>query len=188
MSNAPGHAADGLVTVAVSRTIKPGCEAAYEEWLAGVCQVATRFDGHLGVSVLRPGAAGSRRYVLIFRFDTLEHLTRWNESPERADWLARVAPMTSGEPRLEMTTGLEHWFTLPDSGAPPPPRHKMALLSWLVIFPLVAALSVLLQPLLGRLPWPLPIAVVTAVMVLLMTYLIMPLLMLVFRWWLFPAR
>jgi uncharacterized protein len=89
---------------------------------------------------------------------------------------------------VEVTTGLEHWFTLPDSGAPPPPRHKMALLSWLVIFPLVAALLALFQPLLGPLPWPLPIAIVTAVMVLLMTYLIMPLLMLVFRRWLSPAR
>lgn len=175
---------DGPVTVAVSRLIKPGAEGAFEDWLSGVCRVVAGYEGHLGASVLRPAEAGSRRYVLIFRFDTLEHLERWNRSDDRAEWLKRVAPLTTGEAHVEVATGLEHWFTMPNSPAAPPPRHKMALLTWLVIFPLVAVLSRLLLPLLTALPWPLPVAVLSAVLVILMTYVIMPRVTRLFRAWL----
>jgi antibiotic biosynthesis monooxygenase (ABM) superfamily enzyme len=45
-----------------------------------------------------------------------------------------------GPMRTEYLTGLETWFTLPtDPGAPAPPRYKMALLTWITIFPLIAA-------------------------------------------------
>ena len=186
---APGlrPSSEGPVTVAVSRVIKPGAEAAFETWLAGVCRVATGFEGHMGVSVLRP-PAGGRKFVLIFRFDTLEHLARWNESAERAEWLARAEPLTSGQPTLEVTTGLEHWFTLPDAGLAPPARHKMALLSWVAIFPLVVGVSAALAPWVGSWPWPLPMALTTAVMVVLMTYLVMPRMTRLFQSWLYPER
>jgi uncharacterized protein len=177
---------DGPVTVAVSRTVKAGAEAAFEEWLRGVCGVATQFPGHMGVSVLSPADAQSRTYVLIFRFDTLQHLAAWNESAERAEWIARARPLTTGEPRVQVTTGLEHWFPAP-AGSGPPPRHKMALLTWLILFPLVLTLPAAVTPHLAMLPWPLPTAVITAAMVTLMTYVVMPRVTKVFRHWLFRS-
>ena len=54
--------ADGPVTTTVTRRIKPGHEAAYEGFLAGISGAARAFPGYLGVEVFRPapgGAAGS---------------------------------------------------------------------------------------------------------------------------------
>jgi hypothetical protein len=186
MSGAPGaHGSDGPVTVAVSRTIRPGAEAAFEEWLRGVCHVATRFAGHMGVSVLPPAHPQSRTYVLIFRFDTLEHLTAWNESAERSEWIERVRPLTTGEPHVQVTTGLEHWFPLPEAGLAPPARYKMALLTWVVLFPLILLFSAAVAPYLAVLPPPLPTALTTAAMVILMTYVVMPRVTKLLRGWLF---
>jgi antibiotic biosynthesis monooxygenase (ABM) superfamily enzyme len=40
--------------------------------------------------------------------------------------------------RSSFVTGLETWFTLPGApGAVPPPPYKMALLTWITIFPLM---------------------------------------------------
>lgn len=188
--NAPAWPAPGSehdpVTVTVSRLARPGREAEFEAWMAGVCTVACRFEGHRGFTVIRPSDPASREYVLIFRFDSMAHLRRWNESAERADWIARARALTVGDPRVELTTGLEHWFTLPASGAPPPPRHKMALLTFVAIFPLFLACSVLLLPYLAGLPWPLPSAVMSATLIVLMTYVVMPQITRVFHGWLVP--
>jgi uncharacterized protein len=178
----------GPVTVTVSRTVKAGCEEAFEGWLSGVCAEASRFEGHLGASVLRPAAGSRPEYVLIFRFDSAAHLEAWNRSAARAEWLERALPLTAGEPRREIVTGLEHWFTLP--GAPavrPPPRHKMALVTWLAIFPLVLVIGTALEPLLSGTSRLVRTFVMTALLVLLMTYVVMPQMTRLFRRWLFPG-
>ena len=69
--------AEGPVTVVISRKVRPGKEAEFEAWLHGVCGDALRFPGHMGVNVLKPTEAGSREYVLIFRFDSYAHLAAW---------------------------------------------------------------------------------------------------------------
>lgn len=177
------------VTVVVSRQIRPGCETAFEDWLAGVTRVAARFPGHLGVTVLRPPARVPREYVLIFRFDRYENLRRWNESTERADWLERVRPFTLADPRVEVLTGLEHWFTLPDlPAAAPPPRHKMALLTWIAIFPLVLVIGGALEAPLAGAPRAFRTLLMTGLLVLLMTYIVMPRLTRLCARWLFGRR
>lgn len=178
----------GPVTVVVSRVIRPGAAGAFEEWLEGVCREASRFDGHQGVTILRPAASSRPEYVLIFRFDTYEHLRAWNESPVRDTWLERVKPLTLEPPKAQELTGLEHWFTLPAHETATPPRYKMALLTWIVIFPSVMILRGILQPLIGGFG-PLPqTLVMTAILVTTMTWVIMPR---VTRWcarWLFASR
>jgi uncharacterized protein len=41
------------VTAVFSRRVRPGREAAFEDWAHGVIAAATRWPGHLGASVLR---------------------------------------------------------------------------------------------------------------------------------------
>ena len=53
-------------------------------------------------------------------------------------------------------------------------RHRMALLTWLVVYPLITLLLALLEPLLGALPLPLRTLVLTGIMVPAMVYLAMP--------------
>jgi antibiotic biosynthesis monooxygenase (ABM) superfamily enzyme len=91
--------------------------------------------------------------------------------------------------RTSFVTGLESWFTLPGRpGAPPPPPYKMALLTWITIFPLITGLVVVLGPLLEDLPLVLRLGITTAVAVPLMTWVVMPRVTRLLRRWLYPNR
>ena len=83
---------------------------------------------------------------------------------------------------------MEAWFTVPTgSQPPPPPRFKMAAVSFLAAFPLIQLLNRFLIPQLSFLPPLLRGAVVVAVMVTLLTYVVMPRMSRWFAFWLYPA-
>jgi len=180
---------DGPVTVAVSRRIKPERRQDYEVWLAGIAAEVQTFPGYLGMHVLRPSGPGSREYVIIFRFDTWQHLVAWEESPIRTQWLERALEMTEGEPQVERLTGLEYWFTLPEQPTQrPPPRYKMAIITFIGIFALLNVLMPGLQWLLAGWPPLLSKILIPAIFVTLMTYLVMPWLTRLFAPWLFSKK
>src|SRR5687768_7892466 len=96
------------VTVVVSRLVKPGREAAYEEWIKGVTGVALKYQGHLGMNVFKPQRAGDP-YVLVYKFDSGENLDTWLKSPEREEWVRRAEEL-SDKTHAEHVSGLESWF------------------------------------------------------------------------------
>jgi antibiotic biosynthesis monooxygenase (ABM) superfamily enzyme len=123
----------------------------------------------------------------VYRFDTAQHLRAWLDAPEHAAWLQRAEPHVLGPLHRQVLTGLEAWFTLPTQpGAPPPPRYKMAILTWVTIFPLITLLVVATAPLLGRLPLVVRLAVTTLVTVSLMTWVVMPRVTRLLGRWLYP--
>jgi hypothetical protein len=91
--------------------------------------------------------------------------------------------------RTQVLVGLESWFTLPTrSGVAPPPRYKMAILTWATIFPLITVIVVVSAPLLGSLPVVVRLAATTAVTVSLMTWVVMPRVTRLLHRWLYPDR
>ncbi|HET9291207.1 MAG TPA: antibiotic biosynthesis monooxygenase [Actinomycetes bacterium] len=182
--------AEGPVTTTVTRRIKPGHEAAYEAFLAGISGAARAFPGYLGVEVFRPTPGGQGgEYRIVYRFDSLAHLHTWVDSPEHAAWLERAEPHVAGPMRTQVLTGLESWFTLPSQpGTPPPPPYKMALVTWVTIFPLITLVVVASAPLLGSLPLVGRLAVTTGITVPLMTWVVMPRVTRLLGWWLYPGR
>ncbi|MGH2475260.1 MAG: antibiotic biosynthesis monooxygenase [Candidatus Limnocylindrales bacterium] len=180
---------DGPVTTTVTRRVKPGHEPFYEQFLKGVVAAASRFPGHLGVEVFRPQTTATGEYRLVYRFDTREHLRAWLDSDERAAWLERAEPHVIGPMRTQFVTGLETWFTLPDQpDTPPPPPYKMALLTWITIFPLITLVVVVLDPVLEELALVPRLALTTAVTVPIMTWLAMPRVTRLLRGWLYPSN
>ena len=180
--------AAGPVTATVTRRVKPGHEAAYEEFLAGINGAARAFPGYLGEEVFRPAGGAGGEYRIVYRFDSPAHLRAWLDSSERAAWLARAEPHVAGPLRSQYLTGLEGWFTLPaQPGAPPPPPYKMAVLTWAAIFPLITLVVLASAPLIGS--WPLVprLAITTLVTVSVMTWVVMPRVTRLLRRWLFPA-
>ena len=177
------------VTAVASRRVKRGREREFEEWVSGILAAANGFPGYLGSEVLRPGdAPGDDEYRIVFRFDRKSNLRAWEESEERHRWLREAEPLIHEE-RVHVLTGLETWFTLPwKAGEPSPPRYKMAVVTWLAVFPLITVILTLFGPLLGLLPMLLRTLVLTAVMVSLMTYVIMPRPTRLFSFWLYPDR
>jgi uncharacterized protein len=181
---------DPPVTVAISRRVKPGCEAAFEKFISGITQAAMTFEGHLGTNVFRPSHLEGE-YQIIFKFDRASNLRIWQESECRRQWLARAESLRLEPPTIKVITGLETWFTLP-SPKPivPPPRHKMATITFLAIFPLIQLANLTFTPLLNLLPLPrlLKSVIVTAIIVLLMTYVVMPRMTKLFAKWLYPKK
>jgi hypothetical protein len=65
-----------------------------------------------------------------------------------------------------------------------PSQHKLALLSWLVVYPLITGIFLLFNEPLMQLPLPARTLVLTVVLVGLMSYVIMPWLTKVLHKWL----
>jgi uncharacterized protein len=186
--DSPPHGTHGPVTTTVTRRVKPGHEPFYDQFLEGIIAAASRFPGHLGVEVFRPESAAAGEYRIVYRFDTGEHLRAWLDSDERAAWVERAEPHVIGPMRTRFMTGLETWFTLPDRpNAPPPPAYKMALLTWITIFPLITLVVIALDPLLEKLDLVPRLAVTTVVTVPIMTWLVMPRITRLLRSWLYPT-
>jgi antibiotic biosynthesis monooxygenase (ABM) superfamily enzyme len=68
-----------------------------------------------------------------------------------------------------------------------PPRHKLALLTWLGAYAVITLILELLGPLMA--PWPLPLRtlLLSALMVAALTWAVMPTLVRIFHGWLFTA-
>ena len=143
----------------------------------------------MGGFLIPPEQAEQGRYRMLFAFDTEAHLRDWMQSGERQRWHGRIADVTHAGTATRVLTGLETWFALPAAGTKlPPARWKMAIVTWMGIFPLVLLMSHTVAPLLG--PWIHPLLVVmvsTALITIAMTWVVMPNLVPLFARWLYPA-
>lgn len=177
------------VTAVISHIVKPGREQGYEEWFHGIAFEARKFEGHLGVTAIRPTDHVYPEYVVILRFAHYVNLKNWLESDVRRDWIDRLQPLIEKPESIQTLTGLETWFSWPNKLLKaPPPRHKMVLVTWLGVFGTLAVLSRLLAPILSALPILLNQLVTTGLIVVLLTYLIMPRLTRLFGRWLYPEK
>lgn len=178
------------LTVFVRRVVKPGAETSFETAMRAFVAESSCFPGSEDFHVLRPGPGSPREYTVIHRFADESSRRAFVASAMYREWMARLRELTVDDPEIHEFHGLAGWFTL--RGATrhgPPPRPKMALVTFLGVFPL----TTLLPPLYGALlPGWHPVAtnvVVTATIVALLTWVIMPLLTRAFARWLFaPAK
>jgi antibiotic biosynthesis monooxygenase (ABM) superfamily enzyme len=191
MSSAATDQAPGAVTVLITRRITPGHEAAFEQASNDMTAAARAFPGYLGGQLVRPDGEGSSDdatlYHVVFAFDSQEHLQGWQQSPTRSLALAAIAPHIEAQ-TLRQVSGLGYWFAAPVGPQQnPPARWKVAVVTWLGIFPTVYVLFLLLGALLA--PWPLlpRVMVLTALVVLIMTWAVAPQLTQWLKPWLYPA-
>ena len=156
------------------RRAKPHCGAAYEALLRGMFAEMQRYEGFLGADIVPP-ATPDGEYQVIVRWASEAALAAWDASSVHLEWLQRLAQVAEGEPEYRLLTGLEAWFALSAiPGNTPPPRLKMALVTWLGIFPTVALLQATVAPWLADWPFLLRIAAFTLLVVIIMTWLVMP--------------
>jgi antibiotic biosynthesis monooxygenase (ABM) superfamily enzyme len=174
------------VTAVISHIVRPEREQGYEDWFHGIAADAQTFKGHLGVSAIRPRDHAHPEYVVILKFDRYDNLKTWLESDVRRDWIERLQPLIEKPEAIQTLTGLETWLSLPNQSLKaPPPRYKMALMTWLGVFVTLAILSRLLAPLLSALPPLLSQLIATGLVVAILTYWVMPRLT---QLWLYPSR
>jgi antibiotic biosynthesis monooxygenase (ABM) superfamily enzyme len=172
------------VTVVVSRTLLPGQEKKYNEWVQRFAEAVKGFPGNTGVTFLvpPPGREGLRHIVLYFK--DKEALHRWEDSYVRQKF-SWEADAFSRKIRQE-ATGLETWFSIPECPELESPKPwKQAVVTWVGVF-LGSCLIIYLIDMVWKEPNFFAFnAVVGALLVSLLTWAIMPVLSrYVFRKWL----
>ncbi|WP_230971507.1 antibiotic biosynthesis monooxygenase [Nitrogeniibacter aestuarii] len=176
-----------VVRVAHRRAL-PGSEEAYEAVLRGMCQAVSQFPGFLGAEITPP-LSPTDEYRVTIKFETDDNLATWDASDERQRWHEAMAPLTEGPPEYHLLSGLDAWFIPPRTPvAHPPSRARMALVTWLGIFPTVSVFLWFVAPYLADLPFLPRTAVLTALIVVTMTWVVMPRLVKWLKPFLHPAR
>jgi antibiotic biosynthesis monooxygenase (ABM) superfamily enzyme len=171
------------VTVVVSRTVFPGHEKDYDEWVRKLADAAKDSPGNTGVTILIPtkGKSGLHHVVMYFTDETSMH--QWETSYIRQK-LSHEADAFSRKIRQE-GTGLETWFSIPECPElEAPPQWKMASVTFLAVY----VLSIIIVPVLGylKLNFYVESILVAALLVSMLTWAVMPVLSrYVFRKWLY---
>lgn len=185
-SSSSGASQQVPVKVVFERRVRPGADAAFRQWSERFVQTASRFPGHEGASVL--AVPNSESQFVLVRFATPADLDRWQGSDEYASLIREADTLGPAGQYSETRTGLETWFTLPDKPAPskPPANWKMALTTWVGLFPMVVALGYIFRPF--GLPVVLEQAFGTIIPTVMLTWVVMPTLTRMLYRWLYPPE
>ncbi|HEY6117156.1 MAG TPA: antibiotic biosynthesis monooxygenase [Candidatus Dormibacteraeota bacterium] len=175
------------VTVIWSRQAKPGRQAALENVIDNLAQAMSSATGYEGVVSLRPQPGHPPIYTMVARFASQADLDAWVSSEIRGRLYAEAEGVSVGGLNVQQAAGLEGWFQMP--GQPlvvPPPRYKMAVITWAAIFPLLLLANLIAAALLPNVSPLIRLLPVSLVLIALMTWLVMPRMTKWFRFWLYP--
>ena len=171
------------IHVAITRRIKPGCEAEFQTALREFFQTSFAHTGVRGAGMLvPPPGSTSPEFGILRTFADEQERDAFYASPMFKSFDERVRPLTEGETTHRELTGLEAWFRNPHN---PPPRWKMALLTFLAVWPVSMAVPAALNPLIGgSIPNFLFAGAVALGIVLVLTWVAMPVLVQLAKGWL----
>lgn len=183
--SATHRTAQAPIHIVITRRVRPGCEAEFQSALREFFQASFAHEGVLGVSMLVP-PPGSSEFGILRTFVGERERDSFFASPLFRAWEERVAPLTEGSWTYRDLHGLEAWFR---SQQRPPARWKMAVLTWLAVWPVSLVVKALLVPVLGSaLPEVLFAGVTAAGIVVGLTWGAMPLLVKAAGRWLQPPQ
>jgi uncharacterized protein len=173
---------NGPIHIAITRRVKPGCEAEFQQALREFIQASFSDKGVLGAGMLIPPPNSDvREYGILRTFANEQERDAFYISPMFKAFDERVKPLTEGGPLHRQLTGLEAWFRSPQN---PPPRWKMAIATYLGVVPVIMGLSLTLGPLVRSWNFVLNNLVFNACVVALLTWVVMPLITRILHRWL----
>ena len=177
------------ITVCITRRVKPGCEEDFERALHDFVQRSLVLPGQHGVHIMRPApGSSSREYGIIRKFADRAALEAFHQSPEYNAWVQLAVNLTEGSARTEELSGLESWFTLPGESIKPFPKWKMAIATFLGVYPVVMLLSVTVGKVIAALNFLLRNALFNACVVILLTWVVMPVITRALHRWLYTEE
>jgi antibiotic biosynthesis monooxygenase (ABM) superfamily enzyme len=108
--------------------------------------------------------------VVVFAFDSRDHLDAWLDSDLRRQLVRRLEPLVEGERVLNVVGGFAGWF----SAERPVKRWKQAATVLVGIFPLSLAITLIRIRVAPDLPTVVAVLASNAIGVTLLTYFVMP--------------
>lgn len=176
------------IHIAIVRRVRKSHVEAFERALTDFASRSLADPGSRGVHFIYPTPGSDvLDYGILRSFASTADRDAFYETPLYKDWVAQIEPMVEGEPGIRQVDGLEAWFR--DSQAPMPPRWKMALLTWIAVWPVSMLVPTILLPILGpAFPKVLASGVIAAGIVAILTWIAMPLLVKLAHGWLRPRK
>jgi antibiotic biosynthesis monooxygenase (ABM) superfamily enzyme len=110
--------------------------------------------------------------VVVYAFDTREHLDRWLASDERRTILEQMDPLLEGDRTMNVLGGFAGWFS--PSGLQGAKQWKQAAVVLLALFPVVLVLTLIRQWLVPDLPLVLAVLVSNVISVAILAWALMP--------------
>ena len=173
------------VTAVITRNINPGHEKDYDEWLRRYMILENKVPGYLGTTIIAPGGKTSSVRYIINRFSDKESMDAWKSSPEAIKLIQEANNFSTMH--YTSVTGLETWFSVPDLKAiVAPPRWKMAIVAFIGAYCISSIARYILGLYIG-LPPLLTNVLMNIILVIGLTYLMMPILSKLLRSWLYPT-
>ena len=180
---------DTPITVVRIHYVKEGCEPQFEAELKKHMDEFTAIPANLGISIFRPGLHHDGVYRVVYKFASRTELDRWHASPTYLAWMKIETALTIAPPRTEVLTGLETWFTLPGQNIlKPPTKARQAAVTWIAALPVSIIISLITGPFLDSQPFLVQKVVFVTLLVVLLTWIVMPFASRLFARWLFPAE
>ncbi|MBA2116235.1 antibiotic biosynthesis monooxygenase [Bremerella alba] len=172
------------VHVAITHQAKPGKEAEYDAALREFARESLHEPGTAGVLLLAPapGAHGCE-YGILRSFENQASCDAFYQSARFRNFHELTKPLVVEEATRRKLHGLEAFFSDPKLS---PPRWKMAIVTWLGVFPSVLFWGNVLPPALSSLHSVVATAVTTIFVTVTLAWVVMPLLTKVFAPWLHP--
>lgn len=162
------------VTRVVDRHIKPGHENEYDKWFGRIRKTMRTFPGYTGASVIIPGGDPNAR-IIIYRFADQKSIQKWEDLPERKKLLWEVDKYATQS--YSLAKGMETWFQLADTHKTmpnPPPKWKMAFVLF-IFATLIGLIShLILTPYLTKYSLFITSPIYSIILVICLTYLVMP--------------
>jgi hypothetical protein len=163
---------DRPVTVVMSQHVHADrAEAFAAAHGKGLTQLA-KFPGFLRSELFPPVDGVTDQHVIVFAFDSREHLDNWLASEERREWLTQIRPLIRGDRTMNVVGGFAGWF--PAAGSPHIRKWKQALAVLLALFPVSVLLSLMRQALLPELALVPSVFVSNVLGVAALTWVLMP--------------
>lgn len=175
-----------MVTEVIRSHVWPAMEGEYREWCQKINHVQSRFKGYRGVQVLPPTEPERDPWTTLLRFDSVTNLEQWLKSPQRAELLKEAETVIAKTESTRWKSSFPGWVPVDGETGMGPPNWKTALLVLVGLFPVVMLQLRLMMPLLGGLNPSLATFLGNVASVAATTFVTMPLLVRVFRGWLFP--
>ncbi|MFZ0593309.1 MAG: antibiotic biosynthesis monooxygenase [Bryobacteraceae bacterium] len=177
---------DKPIHIAITLRVRKTHVAEFQSALADFASRSLAERGARGVQCLYPPpGSASTEYGIMRSFASAADRDAFYRTALFKDWLARIEPMVEGESTRRQLHGLEAWFR--DRKEPMPPRLKMALLTWIAVWLASMLMRTILAPVLrSNVPQGLEAGLVAAGVVVILTWVAMPILVKIAHPWLHP--
>jgi uncharacterized protein len=188
---APAEQAPETVTAVISHVVEPGREEGFLRWQQKVLKAQEKSPGFMGSELFKPVEGVQERWVVVFRFDSRQHLEDWLASDTRSRLLEEGRDYFTSYDVRKVGSAFSGWFRF-GAGAEDaaPPNWKQAMSVILALYPTVMVLNLTVGFELDSLGVPgyIGLFIGNVLSVSALTWLLMPLVNRTFAFWLLPDR